>query len=148
MRGNQHADTTSVIDHAVPACTSSEVYKGVLDDKARAVFQAKTIVRQDAQKSDGRQLSKTLLLSDRAEIDAKPELEIYADDVLCSHGATAGEIDENALFYLRSRGIDADDARAMLVDAFIEEALGEIARDDLRDMFRAAAADWRSGLAS
>jgi Fe-S cluster assembly protein SufD len=148
MRGSQHADTTSVIDHAVPNCTSSEVFKGVLDDKARAVFQAKTIVRKDAQKSDGRQLSKTLLLSDRAEIDAKPELEIYADDVVCSHGATAGQIDDDALFYLRSRGIDADDARAMLVDAFIEEALSEIARDDMRDTFRAVASGWRGEAAS
>jgi len=145
MRGGQHADTTSVIDHAVPHCTSTEVYKGVLDDKARAVFQAKTIVRKDAQKTDARQLNKTLLLSNRAEIDAKPELEIYADDVLCSHGATAGEIDENALFYLRSRGIDAEDARAMLIDAFVDEALLEISEENLRDVFRATVARWRQG---
>ncbi len=143
MRGSQHVDTTSVIDHAVPDCNSTEVYKGVLDDRSRAVFQAKTVVRKDAQHSDGRQLNKTLLLSDRAEIDAKPELEIYADDVLCSHGATAGEIDENALFYLRSRGIDVETARAMLIDAFIDEALGEISRDDVRDIFRVAVAAWQ-----
>ena len=148
LRGSQHADTTSIIDHAVPECTSSEVYKGVLDDRSRAVFQAKTIVRKDAQHSDGRQLNKTLLLSDRAEIDSKPELEIYADDVLCSHGATAGEIDENALFYLRSRGIEPEIARAMLVDAFVDEALGEISRGDLREDFRAAVAGWQNGAAA
>ena len=96
--------------------------------------------------TDGRQLNKTLLLSDRAEIDAKPELEIYADDVACSHGATAGEIDENALFYLRARGIDVETARAMLVDAFIDEALLEISREDVRQVFRDAVAGWQEGM--
>ncbi|MEM7119689.1 MAG: Fe-S cluster assembly protein SufD [Pseudomonadota bacterium] len=145
MRGNQHVDTTSVIDHAVPNCTTNEVYKGVLDDKARAVFQGKIIVRKDAQHTEGHQLNKTLLLSDRAEIDAKPELEIYADDVACGHGATTGEIDENALFYLRSRGIDAEIARSMLIDAFVDEALQEISREDLHDTFRATVAAWQKG---
>jgi len=144
MRGNQHADTTSVIDHAVPHCTSSETYKGVLDDKARGVFQARTIVRKDAQKTDGRQLNKTLLLSDRAEMDAKPELEIYADDVACSHGATVGELDETALFYLRSRGIPLESARAMLIDAFVDEALAHISDERVRAVFRASVARWQS----
>lgn len=148
MRGNQHVDTTSVIDHAVPDCTSNQVFKGVLDDKARAVFQGKIIVRKDAQHTDGHQLNKTLLLSDRAEIDAKPELEIYADDVTCGHGATAGEIDENALFYLRSRGIEEETARSMLIDAFVDEALREISREDLHDTFRAVVDRWQQGGAS
>ncbi len=145
MRGNQHVDTTSIIDHAVPNCTTNEVYKGVLDDKSRAVFQGKIIVRKDAQHTDGHQLNKTLLLSDRAEIDSKPELEIYADDVTCGHGATAGEIDEDALFYLRSRGIDAETARSMLIDAFVDEALQEMSREDLHDTFRAVVAAWQKG---
>ncbi len=148
MRDNQHVDTTSIIDHAVPNCKSNQVFKGVLDDKSRAVFQGKVIVRKDAQHTDGHQLNKTLLLSDRAEIDAKPELEIYADDVTCGHGATAGEIDENALFYLRSRGIDKETARSMLIDAFIDEALQEISREDLRDTFRHVVAAWQKGAAS
>ena len=111
MKDRQHADHTTFIDHAEPHTTSREVYKGVLDDKARAVFQGKILVRPDAQHIGGHQLTKTLLLSDGAEIDAKPELEIYADDVQCSHGATAGELDDTALFYLRSRGIPEDQAR-------------------------------------
>jgi Fe-S cluster assembly protein SufD len=125
-RGRQHVDTTTEIIHAQPHTTSEEVYKGVLDDRARGVFQGRIVVKPDAQKSDGHQLSKAILLSERAEIDTKPELEIYADDVKCSHGATAGELDEDALFYLRARGIDMAEARRLLIGAFIGDALENV----------------------
>jgi len=131
-RGRQHADNTTAIIHAKPQTTSAEVYKGVLDDQARAVFQGRIVVEKDAQKADGHQLSKTILLSDRAEIDTKPELEIFADDVKCSHGAAAGALDEDALFYLRARGIDQADARRMLVEAFVGETLENISDISVR----------------
>ncbi len=134
-RDSQHMDTTSFIDHAEPDCRSREVYAGVLDGRARGVFQGKITVRRDAQRTDGHQLNRALLLSKGAEIDSKPELEIYADDVKCSHGATAGEIDAEALFYLRTRGIGEDEARALLVEAFLLEALEEISVPAVRDEF-------------
>jgi Fe-S cluster assembly protein SufD len=139
--GARVTDTTTVIDHAVPDCRSREVFKGVLDDRARGVFQGKIMVRPDAQRTDGYQLNRALLLSRTAEIDAKPELEIFADDVKCSHGAAFGEIDADALFYLRARGIDEATARAMLIDAFLAESLAEIADPAIRDGFAAAVAD-------
>lgn len=142
VTGTQHADTTTVIDHAQPRCTSREVYKGVIDGAARAVFQGKIVVRPDAQKTDGYQLNRALLLSDAAEIDSKPELEIHADDVKCSHGATAGELDEDQLFYLRARGIDAVSARNLLVEAFLLEALDEIRVETVRDAFAGRVRDW------
>ncbi len=126
MRGREHCDNTTRIDHCVPHTTAREVFKGVLDDEARAVFQGKIVVHKDAQKTDGFQLSKALLLSTGAEIDAKPELEIYADDVKCAHGATMGQLDAAALFYLRSRGIPEALARNMLVQSFLAEVLEEI----------------------
>jgi Fe-S cluster assembly protein SufD len=141
-RGSEHIDTTLVIDHAVPRCTSRETMKTVLDDHARGVFQAKVIVRPDAQKSDGKQLAKALLLSSDAEFDAKPELEIYADDVVCGHGATSGEIDDEQLFYLRARGIPAAEARAMLVQAFVMDVLDAVQHEGIRDALHARAADW------
>ena len=141
-RGNQHVDNTTVIDHAVPHCESREVYKGVLDDTARGVFQGKIIVRQDAQKTDGHQLSRTLLLSRKAEIDTKPELEIYADDVKCSHGATAGEPEADQLFYLRSRGLDHRTALALIVEGFMGELLEEIGHEPVRAALAARVADW------
>ncbi len=128
-------DTTSLIDHAEPDCRSREVYAGVLDGKSRGVFQGKIVVRRDAQRTDGHQLNRALLLSKGAEIDSKPELEIYADDVKCSHGATAGEIDADALFYLRTRGIGEDEARALLIEAFLLEALEEVSVPAVRDEF-------------
>ncbi len=142
VRGAQHVDTTTLIDHARPDCTSREVYKGAIDDRARAVFQGKIIVRPGAQKTDGYQQNRALLLSDEAEIDAKPELEIYADDVKCSHGATAGELDEDALFYLRARGIDKESARGLLIGAFLAEALEEIAEAGIRDAFQGYVSHW------
>lgn len=141
-RGNQHIDTTTFVDHAVPECTSREIYKGALDDNARGVFQGKILVRKDAQQTDGHQLNKALLLSEGAEIDSKPELEIYADDVKCSHGATAGELDEEQLFYLRARGIDEAEARDLLVAAFLEDSLDVISDEDRREAFRSVIANW------
>lgn len=131
VRGEQHVDNTTKIDHLVPSTSCSEVFKGVIDDQARAVFQGKITVHRDAQHTNGHQLSKVLLLSDKAEIDAKPELEIYADDVACSHGATAGDLDHDALFYLRARGIPEKAARAMLIEAFLAESVHNIAAQGL-----------------
>src|SRR5262245_57467791 len=141
-RGRQHVDNTTAIVHAKPHTASAEVYKGVLDDQARGVFQGRTVVEKDAQKADGRQLNKTILLSDRAEIDTKPELEILADDVKCSHGAAAGELDEDALFYLRARGIDQVAARHMLVEAFVAEALENIPEGAIRAAFERRIGRW------
>ncbi|HYG87703.1 MAG TPA: Fe-S cluster assembly protein SufD [Azospirillum sp.] len=139
---NQHCDTTTVIEHREPHGTSREVYKGAIDDHARAVFQGKIIVRPDAQKTDGHQLNRALLLSDTAEIDSKPELEIYADDVKCSHGATAGELADEALFYLRARGIPKDEARGLLIAAFLSEALDEIPEEPIREAFQGYVSGW------
>lgn len=140
--GVQHIDNTTLIDHASAGASSREVYKGVLDGKARAVFQGTIRVRRDAQQSDGHQLHRALLLSEQAEIDAKPALEIYADDVKCSHGATAGELDDDALFYLRARGIPADAARRLLISAFLDEVVDEITFTAVRDAFRDRVSGW------
>jgi Fe-S cluster assembly protein SufD len=145
-RGRQHVDNTTEIVHAKPHTTSAEIYKGVLDDQARGVFQGRIVVAKDAQKADGHQLNKTILLSNRAEIDTKPELEIYADDVKCSHGATAGELDEDALFYLRARGIDQADARRMLVEAFIGDALENIGTAPVRAAFAQRVGQWMTAV--
>ncbi|EWY37898.1 FeS assembly protein SufD [Skermanella stibiiresistens SB22] len=142
VNGQQHCDTTTVIDHAQPHCTSREVYKGVIDGTAKAVFQGKIIVRPDAQKTDGYQLNRALLLSDTAEIDSKPELEIYADDVKCSHGATAGELDDDQLFYLRARGIDLESARNLLIAAFLADAIEEVRIDTVREAFQGMVTGW------
>ena len=147
-RASQITDTTTLIDHAAPGCTSSQTYKGVLDERSRGVFQGRIVVRKDAQKSDGHQSNRAILLSDRAEIDAKPELEIYADDVKCGHGATAGELDDDALFYLRARGIPEHEARGLLIDAFIDGAIGEITHETVREAFRQRAEAWRQGEAA
>lgn len=144
-RRRQQLDTTTLIDHAAPDCTSSEVYKGVLDDRSRGVFQGRIVVRKHAQRTDSHQSNKALLLSERAEVDAKPELEIHADDVRCGHGATVGELDEDALFYLRSRGIPLARARGMLIEAFVEDAIGHIGCAPVRETFRAHAAAWHDG---
>ncbi len=138
----QHLDTTTLIDHAKPHGTSRELYKGALDGKARAVFQGKIAVRKDAQKTDAHMLNKTLLLSTEAEIDTKPELEIYADDVKCGHGATAGEIEEDALFYLRARGIGEDQARRMLIEAFLKEIVEGVSFAPAHDRLERLVSDW------
>jgi Fe-S cluster assembly protein SufD len=131
--GAEHVDTTLVVDHAVPGCESRELFKGVLADRARGVVQGKVIVRADAQKSDGKQMAQALMLSPDAEFDSKPELEIYADDVICGHGSTAAELDEDLLFYLRARGIPLAEARALLVESFVGEALDKIGDERVRD---------------
>ncbi len=123
LSGEQHADTTITIEHTAPNCTSNQTFKSVLTHKARGVFQGKVHVHQAAQKTDGYQLSNALILSPQAEMDTKPELEIYADDVKCSHGATTGKLDDAPLFYLRARGIPENTARALLIEAFCAQAL-------------------------
>jgi Fe-S cluster assembly protein SufD len=130
--GRQHADTRLVVDHLVPHCTSRELFKCVMQDNARGIFQGKVIVRPDAQKTDGKQSSHALLLSETAEFDAKPELEIYADDVVCGHGTTCGDLNHDHLFYLKARGIPEREARAMLVEAFLEEAMDVVEDEALR----------------
>ncbi len=130
------------MDHAVGATNSQQDYRGILDDHAHAVFQGKITVRPDAQGIEGHQLNKTLLLSDEAEIDSKPELQILADDVKCSHGATAGELDETGLFYLRSRGIPEDEARQLLMTAFISETLAKIDSDAVRGVMERLVGEW------
>ena len=119
----QHVDTTLIVDHAVPGCTSRELFKGVLEDHARGIFQGKVIVRPNAQKTDGKQMAQVLMLSPEAEFDSKPELEIFADDVVCGHGSTSADLDEDLLFYCRSRGIPEAEARALLIESFIGEAI-------------------------
>ena len=142
VRGRQHVDNTTTIDHVAAHCDSEERYRGVLDDHGYAAFQGRIVVRPDAQKTNARQLNENLLLSDRAEIGSKPELEIHADDVKCGHGATAGEIDEQALFYLRARGIGEAQARGMLIEAFVSELIDGIADEAIRDRFTASVGGW------
>ena len=142
MRGKQHCDNTTLIEHLAPNTTCRETFKGVIDDRARAVFQGRIVVHRDAQHITGHQLSKALLLSNTAEIDAKPELEIYADDVQCSHGATAGDLDHNALFYLRSRGIPEAQARSILIEAFLAEAVNAIAAEGLCPALMSSVGHW------
>ncbi|HKV99424.1 MAG TPA: Fe-S cluster assembly protein SufD [Vicinamibacterales bacterium] len=124
--GESLVDTHTTIDHAKPHCPSHELYKGILAGKSRAVFNGKIIVRQDAQKTDAKQTNKALLLTDDAQVNTKPQLEIFADDVKCTHGAAIGQLDDDALFYLRARGISMADARHMLIEAFAGEVLDGI----------------------
>lgn len=140
--GKQHIDNTTVIRHARPNTTSRETYKGALDGQARAVFQGNIRVEVGADGSDGRLLNKTLLLSDEAEIDSKPQLEIYADEVQCAHGATAGELDETALFYLRSRGIGLAEARRILVEAFLTQVVEDAEVGEIGDMLLVGIRSW------
>ncbi|MSO92866.1 MAG: Fe-S cluster assembly protein SufD [Rhodospirillales bacterium] len=142
MRGAEHCDNTTVIEHLAPHTSSREVFKGVLDDESRAVFQGRIVVHKGAQKSDGHQLSKALLLSAGAEIDQKPELEIYTDDVKCSHGAAAGQLDAAQLFYLRSRGIPEALARNLLVQAFLAEAVEEVSDIGVREAMMDKVVHW------
>lgn len=128
----QHTDTHSVIDHRKPHCTSHQLYKGILDGKSRAVFNGKVFVRHDAQKTDAMQTNKNLLLSNEARVDTKPQLEILADDVKCAHGAAVGQIDEDELFYLATRGIHPDLARNLLTYGFAEEVIGKIKLHSIR----------------
>jgi len=131
--GRQHVDNDTTIDHASPHSTSRETYKGVLEDTSRAVFSGRIIVRQDAQKVVARQTNKNLLLSENATVNTKPQLQINADDVKCFHGATVGMLDEDAVFYLRSRGLDQDAARSLLVHAFVSDLVADMKMEHVRD---------------
>jgi Fe-S cluster assembly protein SufD len=131
--GDSLVDTHTTIDHAKAHCPSHEVYKGILAGRARAVFNGKILVRPDAQKTDAKQTNRALLLSDDAQVNTKPQLEIFADDVKCTHGAAVGQLDEDALFYLRARGIDEASARIMLIHAFAGQVLDGIRSETVRD---------------
>jgi Fe-S cluster assembly protein SufD len=133
VNGTQHIDNHTMIDHTMPHGTSHELYKGILDDKAHAVFNGKIIVRKDAQKTDSKQTNKNLVLSDDSVVDTKPELQIFADDVRCTHGATIGQLDSEAMFYLQSRGIGKREARSLLTYAFAQDVVDRIKVQVLRD---------------
>ncbi len=139
-KGNQHIDSHTLVDHAIPHCQSNELYKGILDDKARGVFNGKVMVHKDAQKTNAFQQNSSLLLSDKAVMDAKPQLEIFADDVKCSHGATIGHLDQSSVFFLRTRGISEKRAREMLQEAFLLEVVANMPEESLRSY----ATDWIS----
>ena len=140
--GSQHIDNTTLIEHIAEGSCSREVFKGVLGDTARGVFQGKILVHPDAQKTDGYQMNRAMLLSDQAEINSKPELEIYADDVRCSHGATVGELEEEHIFYLCARGIGRERARRMLIGAYISDAIDEIKNTGIRSSIQGVAENW------
>lgn len=132
-KDDQLADHYMVVDHAKPHCASHEYFNGILDDKSKGVFHGRILVRPDAQKTDAKQTNKNLLLSDDTTIDTKPQLEIYADDVKCTHGATVGQLNEESIFYLRARGIGAEMARRMLIHSFAGEIIGRIRHKPLRE---------------
>ena len=132
LNGAQHTDNHTLVDHRKPNCESNQLYRGILDDKSTGVFNGKIYVRPDAQKTNAYQSSKNMLLSDEASMNTKPQLEIYADDVKCSHGSSTGQIDEDALFYLRARGLSIDSARALLMLAFARDVVNTIRIDALR----------------
>lgn len=142
LGGHQHADFTSVVKHDAPNCASRQTVKSVLSGHSRGVFQGRIEVARIAQKTDGYQMNQALLLSPTAEIDIKPELEIFADDVKCSHGATIGALDPEQVFYLRSRGIPEEQARSMLIRAFLTEALEPVTHEAAREFFEAAIETW------
>lgn len=142
LKGAQHGDTTIVMEHTAPHCVSNQFYRTLLDDAARGVFQGKVHVHRAAQKTDGYQLANTILLSPKAEMDTKPELEIYADDVKCSHGTTTGALDEEPLFYLRSRGLSEAQARMLLVQAFVDEVIGKVEDEAIQAQIKEMAEAW------
>jgi Fe-S cluster assembly protein SufD len=142
LNGRQHADTTMVVDHSSLGCQSRELFKSVLDGESRGVFQGKIIVRPHAQKTDGKMATHALLLSEEAEADSKPELEIFADDVQCGHGATTGDLDEDLLFYLKARGIPAKEAEALLIQAFVGEAVEGVEHARLREVLMDRVVTW------
>jgi Fe-S cluster assembly protein SufD len=130
--GTQHIDNQTVIEHIAPNCPSHEIYKGVLDGRSHGVFNGKVYVHPEAQKTDGKQSNNNLLLSPTARVDTKPQLEIFADDVKCTHGATVGRLDEMAMFYLNSRGLGRETARTLLTYAFAADVLETIALEPVR----------------
>jgi Fe-S cluster assembly protein SufD len=145
LRGRQHGDTTLLVDHVAGGCQGRELFKSVLDGEGRGVFQGKIIVRPGAQKTDSRMMTRALLLSKDAEADNKPELEIFADDVQCGHGATSGALDENLKFYLMARGIPEKQAEALLIQSFVGEAVETIPLKGVRDALRAVTLQWLAG---
>lgn len=142
LRGEEHVDNTLLIEHVAAHCAGREQFKAVLDGESHSVFQGKIVVKPGAQKTDSKMMTRALLLSDKAEADNKPELEIFADDVVCGHGATAGALDPTLKFYLMSRGIDEAQAEALLIQAFIGETVEEIADEGFRDAIMNAALAW------
>jgi len=142
LNAKQHADTTLVVDHAVPECESREFFAHVLDQDSTGVFQGKIIVRPGAQQTDGKMMSRAIVLDDGATMNNKPELEIFADDVVCGHGATVGALDEDLLFYLRARGLNKKEAEALMLQAFVGEALEKIEHDALRDTLEGLTEAW------
>ncbi|MDE2364444.1 MAG: Fe-S cluster assembly protein SufD [Hyphomicrobiales bacterium] len=142
LRGRQHADSTLVVDHAVPDCRSREFFRYILDDESTGVFQGKVVVRQHAQKTDGAMKSQAIMLGDGASMNNKPELEIFADDVVCGHGATVGQLDDDQIFYLQARGIPKPEAESLLLEAFAYEALELIADEQLRARFIEQTGEW------
>ncbi|MFQ5988776.1 MAG: Fe-S cluster assembly protein SufD [Candidatus Methylomirabilales bacterium] len=138
----QHMDNFMRVEHASPHCDSRQFYQGILDGRSHGVFSGRIIVHKDAQKTDAKQTNNNLLLSQEAQIDSKPQLEIYADDVKCTHGATIGQIDDNAIFYLRSRGIDEEAARAMLLFGFANESLERMKVESIRQHLEGLVAQW------
>jgi len=145
LSGHQHADATLAIDHADVGGQSRQLFKSVLDGEARSVFQGKITVRQQAQKTDAKMMARALLLSDKAEADCKPELEIFADDVQCGHGSTTGALDEQLKFYLMARGIPDKEAEALLIQAFAGEAVDAVEHEGARDALMSATREWVSG---
>jgi Fe-S cluster assembly protein SufD len=142
LDGSKLGDTTITVEHRAPHCQSFQNYRNVVNDKSTAVFQGKVHVHQIAQKTDGYQMAKSLLLSQQATVDVKPELEIYADDVKCSHGATTGRLDDEALFYLQSRGISLDAAQSLLIQAFVNEVIEEVTNDDAQEQASHIVSKW------
>ena len=132
-RGTQHIDTHTRLDHAKPHCNSHQLYKGILDGQSSGVYNGKILVRQDAQKTDAIQANHSLLLTEDAKINTRPQLEIFADDVRCTHGATIGELDEDGIFYMRSRGIDRETARALMISAFATDVVDRMELEPVRE---------------
>jgi Fe-S cluster assembly protein SufD len=145
LSGTQHVDTTLAIDHAAPGCASRELFKTVLDAQSTGVFQGRIMVKQIAQQTDGKMMSQAVLLSDDARMNNKPELEIFADDVVCGHGATCGALDDDLLFYLMARGLPRIEAEALMLAAFVGEAFEKIAHDGVREVFETLAETWLKG---
>ncbi len=142
LKEEQHGDSTILMEHVAPHSVSNQFYRTILDDHSHGVFQGKVYVHREAQKTDGYQLANTILLSQGARMNTKPELEIYADDVKCSHGTTTGQLDEEPMFYLRSRGLNEDQARMLLVQAFVDEAIDRIGDGSTRNQIKEMAKQW------
>ena len=145
VKGHQHVDNHTRIDHIAPHCTSLENYKGILDDHGHGVFNGRIVVHPDAQKTQASQSNKNLMLSDRALVNTNPQLEIYADDVKCTHGSTVGQVDDEAIFYFRSRGIDRETARQLLIRGFTNEIIGQVKNEAIRATLANMVSGWLPG---